>query len=383
MKPETEKIKSTSTTNKITTNDVVATAVPRKKGGFSLFGKVSLINIILTIRHLSVMLKSGLALEDALKVLSERAPDQKLKDTYTDMLNDVRSGKTLGESMKNQRKVFSDIMISLIDVGEQGGTLEKNLVYLADYLKKNYELQKKVKNAMLYPIIVFVLTMVEMLGVVYFLLPKLESLFNSFKNPPEFTVFVLNASKFLRDNNLAIALIIIGMVIAMILFLRTKIGRKFKDYLLLNFPIIRGLTRANILTTFSKTLAILLQSGIPISKAIEISANTIENSYYQKALRVIFEDIKAGLNLAESMSKHEKYFPATFIKIVEIGENTGTLEDNLNYLYEFYRDDLEDMSNNISTLIEPLLLIFIGIMIGFLAIIIVGPIYQLTGTINE
>jgi len=357
---------------------------PQKSKEFHLFNRTSIVNIILTLRHLSVMLKSGLALEDALKVLSERAPDEKLKQTFTLVLEDVHAGKSLADSMKARKGVFSDIIISLIDVGEQGGTLEKNLIYLGDYLKQNYDLQKKVKNAMLYPIIVLMLTMVEMFGVIYFLLPKLDALFSSFKNPPEFTVFIINLTKFIRENILYIAIGLFITVFIFNLFInKTQLGRRIKDKFTIGFPIVKGLTKNSILTTFAKTLAILLESGIPLTRGIEITANTTENIYYRKVLLKANEDIKKGLTVAESLGKYEQFFPSTFTKIVEIGENTGTLDDNLEYLYVFYKEDLEEMSNNISTLIEPLLLIFIGVMIGLLAIIIIAPIYQLTGTINE
>ena len=360
------------------------TLKPQKRSEFHLFNRTSIVNIILTLRHLSVMLKSGLALEDAIKVLSDRAPDEKLKETYTLVLEDIHSGKSLADSMKARKGVFSDIIISLIDVGEQGGTLEKNLIYLGEYLKQSYDLQKKVKNAMLYPIIVLMLTLVEMFGVIYFLLPKLDSLFSSFKNPPEFTVFIINLTKFIRGNILYIAVGLVIVLFLLNLFInKTQLGRRIKDKFTIGFPIVKGLTKNTILTTFAKTLAILLESGIPLSRGIEITANTTENMYYRNVLIKANEDIKKGLTIAESLGKYEQFFPSTFTKIVEIGENTGTLDDNLEYLYEFYKEDLEEMSNNISTLIEPLLLIFIGVMIGLLAIIIIAPIYQLTGTINE
>lgn len=361
---------------------VATTAAPKKKSGEIYLTSVSPVAVALSIRHLSIMLKSGLALEAAIKILSEQTPDKRLKGAYMDILVDVQSGKTLAESMAQHTKIFSQVTVSIISIGEQGGTLEKNLVFLAEFLKKNYELQRKVKGALIYPAIVFSLTVVEMLGVMFFILPKLDTLFSSFKEIPAFTVFILNAAKFIRENALAIVVVLAVVVIALVLFLKTKAGKIFSDGLGIKFPIVKNLNKANILTTFSRTLGILLESGIPISKALRISSETIGNHFYAKALVAVHDKVKGGQNLAAALLEYPQYFPITYVKMIEVGESTGSLEENLDHLYDFYAEEVQEMSNNMTTLLEPLLLIFIGAMIGLLAILIIAPIYQLTGSLN-
>lgn len=347
-----------------------------------LLHHVSELDIALSIRHLSIMLKTGLAIEDALKVLSEQTPDLKLKTTYAQILKDVRSGMSMAGSMKKHKDVFSEIIISIIDIGEQGATLEKNLNFLADYLKKNYELQKKVKGALIYPLIILTVTLIEMLGVIFFILPKLESLFSAFETTSPLTLFILNAASFVRLNGVALAIAIVIIMLIMSRLLATKTGRKFKDRISLTFPVIKNLTKNNLLTSFSRTLSILLESGIPIQNAMKISSNTISNSVYERILTDISNRIKSGHTLADSMERYVKYFPPTYVKMIEIGESTGSLEANLNYLYEFYAEEVQDMSNNLTTLLEPVMLVIIGVMIGILALTIIGPIYQLTGSIR-
>jgi type IV pilus assembly protein PilC len=347
------------------------------------FGKVPMLDIVLSIRQISLMLKSTLAIEDVLKALTQQSFNIKLKQTYEEILKDVQSGMSLSESMAQHKKVFSNIVISIIRAGEQGGTLENNLVYLADYLKKDYELKKKVKGAMFYPIIVFGLTIMESFGVIFFILPKLETLFSSFQNIPAFTKFMMDGTKFIRMNTVPIGAGIVVFVTAYIMFMRTSTGKIIKDHVALSFPVIRKLNKHGILANFSRSLGILLDSGIPIVNAIKISAETVDNSIYSKILADVHEQVKSGKSLTESLSKYPLYFPTTFTKLIEVGEQTGTLEENLLYLHEFYADDVADMSNNLATLLEPILLVFIGLMIGLLAISIVGPIYQLTGSINE
>ena len=304
----------------------------KRKFEINLFKKkVSTLNIVMAVKHLAIMLKSGLPLEEAIEVLALRGDDVTLRKAFSVIKKDLDSCVTLAQSMKKFRDIFSEIAISLVDVGEQGGTLEKNLLFLSDYLKKSYELQKKVRGAMIYPIIIFGMTMAEMLGVVFFLFPKLESLFASFKNKGSLTELILNISTFLRGNIGLIAVVLVVVAFILKKFLKTKTGIKFKDNLALNFPIIKNLTKCNILATFSRTLFILLGSGIPISKAIEISARTTENGNYSRVLLKIFDQVKSGQNLADSLGKYSKYFPATFTKMIEIGERTGSLEENLKY----------------------------------------------------
>lgn len=357
---------------------------PRKgENSTKQIGRVSPLDVALSIRHISIMLKSGMSLSEALNVVAGQTTNPKLKKAYELVLADVQSGMTVSEAMSKHPKVFSHVITSVINVGEEGGTLEQNLIFLADFLKKNHDLNKKVRGALIYPAIVFAITVIEMVGVMFFILPKLEDLFQSFSGVPPFTLFILGLSRFLRENIFIIIGVVAVVVTLTVMFFRTEAGIKLKDKMMLKIPIIKVLNQKHIITNFSRTLGILLQSGIPISNALEISSRTVENSVYTKILSTVHQSVKAGNTLASSLEKYPAYFPPTFTKMIQIGEETGTLEDNLNYLYDFYTEEVTDMSNNLATLLEPLLLIFIGVMIGMLAIMIVGPIYQLTGSINN
>lgn len=348
-----------------------------------LFHKVSGVDLALSIRHMAVMLESGLSLEDTLEVISKQSPDPKLKEAYLDILRDVRSGKVMSSSMRKYPKIFSDVIISIVEVGEQGGTLEKNLNFLAVFLKKNYELLRKVKGAMVYPAIILLLTAVEMLGVIYFILPKMESLFNAFDDPPALTMFILNFSKFTRANILLITIVLAVVIFVAVKFFKTPRGIELKDRLSLRVPIIRDLIRKNILATFSRTLGILLESGIPLADGLKITAATTTNVVYSRIFDELQKEVQKGNNIADFLEKYPKHFPPLYVKMISVGEKTATLEDNLLYLYDYFAEEVEEMTSNMSTIIEPLLLIFIGVMVAILAISIVGPIYQLTGNINQ
>ncbi len=355
----------------------------RKKGNqIVLFSKVSELETALAIRNLTLMLKSGLALGEAVESLIDQTSNPKLQKVLTKIAADIQQGKTLSEAMALHKKVFSPIIVSIVSVGEQAGALEKNLGFLSDYLKKNHELKKKVKGALIYPGIVLSLTLLEMVGVVFLILPKLEELFLTFENIPDFTRLVLTGSAFVRNNASILAGGAATIFFLIFLFLKTKPGRIFKDVVALRFPVLKNLTKNNILANFSRTVMILLQSGMPITNALEISSDTAGNHFYRKALKKVYEETKSGVSISQSLSRFEKLFPETYIKLIEVSEGTGSLEENLEYLYDFHAEKVTDMSNNLTTLIEPILLVFVGGLIGFLAIIIVGPIYQFTGSIN-
>lgn len=393
-KQETKKPVETSTENSQTQNAKSVKALDKndpkaKKKGllnqeFHLFRskKVSQLKLAFAIRNLSIMLKSGLALEGAMTILSEQLDDWYLREIFGEILVDNRNGISIADSMRKHPEAFSNLVISLVSSGEQGATLESNLLILADYLKKDHEMKQKVKGAMVYPLVVLGITSIELLGVVYFLLPKLDTLFSSFGNLPDFTKFVMDASKYIRENTVQILIVLVIVIFVILRFLKTKLGKKFKDNASLNFPVIKKLTKNNTLATFSQTFAILLQNGIPIIKAIKIASETTDNSVYGVALEDIRASMEGGQGLSDSMLKYEKLFPMTYIKMIEIGEETGSLPDTLTYIYEFYSEEAAEISNNLATLLEPILLIFIGVMIGGLAVIIIGPIYQLMSTIN-
>jgi type IV pilus assembly protein PilC len=360
---------------------------PHKKrkgilGGQIYFGRVPQIAILVSIRNLYLMLKSGLALNEAVRTLAYQTPDERLQITYAEIAEKIDQGKNLADSMREYPKIFPEIVISVVGVGEKGGSLETNLSFLADYLKKAHTLNKKIKGALIYPAIVMALTLVEMIGVIFLILPKLEELFASFENIPSLTKGILRMSTFVRENAIILFAGLVILIILFLMFLRTKPGKKFKDFIAIRTPVIKKLTINNILASFSRTLGILLETGIPLVTAMEISTVTVSNSFYKKKLEQISEEVKNGKSVAVSMGKYPKYFPVTFVKMIEVGESTGTLEETLSYLYDYHAEEVEELSNNLSTLIEPILLIFIGFMIGGLAIIIIGPIYQLTGSIN-
>ncbi|MBP6976109.1 type II secretion system F family protein, partial [Candidatus Dojkabacteria bacterium] len=343
---------------------------------------VSTSNLLISIKSLAALLKASIPLSETVKTISEQSSDPNLNKIYTYISQEIDKGSTLAEGLRLFPKIFPETVASVVEAGERGGSLENNLMFIAETIKKEWELKKKLKGAIIYPIIIISLTITEFVGMIFVVLPKLEALFSSFPNIPPLTLFIMKTALSIRTNWLPILLIILAIVGSIIIFLKTKPGHKFKGWLALNFPILKKLFKSNILSSFSRTLSVLLASGIPLSKAMGITAATMSNYIYAEVLKKIYTDIENGKDLSISLSGYPKYFNNSFTKMIDVGEVSGTLEDNLMYLHEYYSDEVTEMSNNIVTFVEPLLLILVGAVIGLLGVTILMPIYQLMGTIN-
>ena len=344
--------------------------------------RVSIPQLLISIKSMSALLKAGVALSETIKTLSTQSSDENLNKIYTYINKRIDSGDTLAESMSLFPRVFSETIVSVVEAGEEGGSLEKNLIFIAETIKKEHELKRKLKGAIIYPVIIIGLTLSEFIGMIFIVLPKLEDLFSSFPNIPPFTLFVMNVAKYIRTNWLPILAIIIFIVICIIAFLKTKLGKRFISWLSINFPILKKLFTSNILASFSRTLSVLLKSGIPIARSLEITSATTSNYIYSKILKTVYGNVKKGQELSTSFAEYDRYFTKSFLKMVSVGETSGTLEDSLMYLHEYYSEEVEEMSNNIVTFVEPLLLIFVGLIIGLLGATILLPMYQLMGSIN-
>ncbi|MBI2356805.1 type II secretion system F family protein [Candidatus Dojkabacteria bacterium] len=344
---------------------------------------ISTSNLLISIKSFAALLRASISLSDAVQTMSEQSNDKNLNRIYAFMHREIEEGSSLSKAMKLFPKIFPETMVSVVDAGESGASLEKNLLFIAETIKKSYELNRKMRGALIYPSIIITLTLLEFTGMIFIVLPKMEELYKSFTNVPPLTIFIMEKAQAIRDNWLTIFAIALAILITFIIFLKTKYGKYFTSWVSINFPILKNLFISNILASFSRTLGVLLASGLPLSKAMLIAANTMNNQIYQKILMVIHKNIDDGQNMATSLSQHGNYFNKSFIKMVEIGEISGTLEENMMYLHDYYSDDVTEMSNNIVTLVEPLLLILVGIIIGLLGVTILMPIYQLMGSINE
>lgn len=346
-------------------------------------GGVTLTQKAMLARHLAIMLKSGLNILEALEIARDSATG-KLKKILKGVITSVQSGRSLADSLKDYKGVFSGLFINATYAGERSGTLEENLKNIAQQLEKERELSSKIKGAMLYPIVVLVAAFILGMVISFVILPKIIPLFEGLKaDLPATTKGLIWFSHFIEAHGLILFLSIIIFLILITWAVRQKFAKPVTHKLFLNIPVIKKLVINSNLARFSRTLGTLIKSGINIDEAINITKDTTSNYYYRKVLGSAAHRVSKGAKLSQDLAQFEKLFPKLGTKMIKVGEESGRLEEVLFYLADFYETEVDSSVKALSTAIEPVLLIFIGLVVGFLALSIITPIYEITGSINR
>jgi len=334
-------------------------------------------------RHLSVMLKSGLTIVEAIEITSEQISG-KLKRVLRGLLKALQSGQSLADAMARYPKTFSEMFINIVKAGEKSGTLEENLTNLAEQLEKDRELRAKIKGAMLYPTVVLIAAFGLGLAMAFFVLPKITPLFEGLKMDLPFTTrWLISFSHIIRENTLALFGGIIGVIGFLLWLIKRKFSQPATHWLLLKLPLIGKIVYQTNLARFCRSLGTLLKSGLNIDEAIEITSKTVTNYYYKKALTQVSCTVKKGTKLSEQLEQYPKLFPKLTTRMISVGEKSGKLEESLLFLAHFYEVEVDNTTKSLSTAIEPALLIFIGLVVAFLALSIITPIYKITGNVRR
>lgn len=349
----------------------------------NFFLRVSLQEKILFTKNLALSLKSGVSLVRSLQFLKDQARTRSFKIIIDTMITDTNRGMFLSASLTKYRNVFGDLFINIIKVGETSGNLPGNLLYLGDELKKRYDLRKKVRGASVYPIVIMIATIGIAVSMILFVFPKLLPLFNNLKvELPLTTRILIGVSKLISNHGFTLLGAIVIFFIGFGLLLRLR-GVKFIFHtVLLKVPLIKGVTINFNMANFARTLAILLKSGVNIIDALTITGNTMTNLVYERHLKDAGAEIQKGMFLSRYLAIYKKAFPLLAVNMIEVGENTGNLVENLSYLAEYYENEVDDFVKNLSSILEPILLIFMGVIVGFIALSFITPLYQLTRSIK-
>lgn len=334
-------------------------------------------------RYLAVMLKAGLNISEALEIIYDQGTGRFKRIIYK-VMKSVNSGNTLSSSLSKFPKVFSSLFINAVYAGEASGTLEQNLENVAEQLKREKELISKVKGAMVYPIIVLVATFGLGLAMAFLVLPKITPLFDNMGMDLPFTTRILiRSSDIVQEKGFFLFAVIIFSCFFSYWFLRRKFLRPVTHWVLLRVPIIKDIIRNVNIARFCQVFGTLLRSGLNIDEALKITKRAVGNYYYQKKIEIICNRIGQGSPLSENLENFEAYFPKLVISMIKVGERTGKLEESLFYLSEFFDIEVDNSTKSLSTAIEPILLIGIGIAVGGMALSIITPIYQMTGNVSH
>lgn len=365
--------------------------IGRAKTGFRefSFGGVPLIDRVLFTKHLAMMMKSGISLHESLEAIGEQTPNRRFKKILVTLLDRLRGGQSLASSMGRFPKVFDQLYVNIIQVGEESGTLEENLNYLAKDLDDRLELRRRVRAASFYPAIILASTLGLGLMLSYFVLPKITKLFRTMQVELPLSTKILLGTADLMDKHggVIIAGIIFGLI-ALRFFVTRKFMRPFTHWLLLHLPILGSIAINYNLAGINRTLSILLRTGLTIDHAIAVTADTTVNAVYREKLRRSIEQIRKGKRLSEvfrqaNQSKRAIYFPMLVTKMVSVGERSGRLDESFSYIAEYFEKEVDATMKNLTTILEPVLLVGIGLIVGFVAISVISPIYQVTSRFQQ
>lgn len=333
-------------------------------------------------KHLSVMVKAGIPVSEALSILTEQNKNKTVSRIIGKISDDVKSGKSLSEAMDKYPDSFGQFYTSLIKVSEESGTLEQNLIFLAKQMSKDYQLKKKIQGALLYPGLVLVATLAMSGFIAFFILPKLVDFFGAFDiQLPLATRILLFFANMFQNHGLAILISLVIIFFATSFITSMPKVKPYWHHFLLKVPLFGKLIFYGQLARFSRNLGVLLQSGVPIEKSLHITAQTLSNLKFQNDLILISDKASQGKSIAQVIEG--SIFPSLTAKMISIGEKTGKLDETLLYLSDFYEEEIDNISKNLSTILEPALLLGVGLLVGFVALAIIGPIYELTGSIRR
>lgn len=343
------------------------------------------LEILLFTKHLATMIKAGIPISEALSTLSMQTKSDKFKKILNSILADVDNGQPLAKSLSKFPKVFDKFYVSLIEVSEASGSLDENLDFISKQLAKNYSLKKKIQTAMLYPTIILVAATVMGGFISLFVLPQLVNFFDAFEiELPLATKILLFVANAFKNYGVLIVFGFVGLIALFEFVINLPIVKPKWHSLTLKFPIMGKFISDTQLAQFSRNFGVLIKSGVPISKAIEVTAETLSNLRFKKDLLSIGLSLSQGKNISLAMAnKRYNEFPPLVYKMIEVGEKTGKLDDSLLYLGDYYEEEIDNFSKNLTTILEPILLIVIGLVVGFVALAIITPIYQLTGSIRR
>lgn len=349
----------------------------------SLFLHVPLQEKVLFARHIAVAIKSGMTLNEGLKLVLSQTKSKSFKTILTTIVDDTNNGMFLSASMSKYQDVFGELFVNIVKVGEQSGTLVENLNYLAVELKKKKELHSKVRGAMIYPMVILCATIGIVATLMIGVFPKILPVFQNLNiKLPITTKILIATSTFMSSYTLYL---IVGLFLFIFLIWYISHYDFFKHawhHIILKLPVVGKIAIKVNAATLTRTLGLLLNSGVQIIEAVNITASTLDNYVYRHELAKAGETLRRGDMLTSYLKKNPTLFPPIMTNMIEVGENTGNLTENLSYLSEFYGGDVDDVLKNLSSIIEPLLLLIMGLLVGFMALSVVTPIYQISQSLT-
>jgi type IV pilus assembly protein PilC len=349
-----------------------------KTGG----GSVALADLVIFTRQLATMIDAGLAMVQSLQGLAEQTTNKVMRDVIKDVCTRVEGGDSFSEALQKHPKVFNQLYVSMVGAGEKGGLLAEILGRLAIYLENTARLRKKVKSALMYPITVTVVAILITIFLLVKVVPVFGEVYSGFGAAlPGPTQFLINISNVMKKYFLLVLLGGGGGVYGWLYFIKTKSGREFWDSRRIKLPIFGAIAHKICLARFTRTLASLVRSGVPILEVLQIVSQTVGNVVMEKAIKVAAGDIERGENISAALAKHT-VFPNMIIRMITAGEQTGKIDNMLERISDFLDEEIDTTLSGLTSLIEPLLIVFLGVVVGGMVICMFLPIFKMADIIN-
>jgi len=352
--------------------------------GFSIpgFSGISSKDMLIFTRQLSTMIDAGLPLVQGLEILAGQIENKRLRAVVTQVKEKIESGSSFSEALKEHPKVFDTLFVQLCAAGEVGGILDTILERLANYREKAEKLARKVRGAMVYPVVVLVIAIAVVIVLLWKVTPVFAKMFSDFGSElPGPTKFVVNLSEWMQQNILYVFGVITGVVVGYILLSRWPRGRQFIDTVMLKLPIIKPLVTKVAVARFSRTLGTMINAGVPILNALDVTAHTAGNKVIEKAIVDVRNEISEGKSIAGPLASR-KVFPSMVVQMIGVGEATGALDQMLTKIADFYDDEVDAAVGGLTAMIEPLMMVVVGGIVGGFLIAMYLPVFSLVSAVQ-
>lgn len=365
----------------IITNIEPADKKPFLSRSISLFDRVSNKDIVILSRQIATLFEASVSVLNAFQLLASETSNEFLRKTLLEIAGDIESGVRISMAMAKHPKIFSTFYVNMVKAGEESGKLSETFNFLADSLERSYELVRKAKNAMIYPIFVVIVFIAVMILMMVVVIPQLSGILTEAgQDLPIYTKLIIGTSNFFLSYGVYLLVLFIALVVFIWRYNQTKGGAYVVDQFKLAIPYVGNLYKKLYLSRISDNMDTMLTSGISMIKSLEITVDVVDSPVYQKVMNDIIESVKGGSSLAEAFSQHDE-IPPIIVQMSRIGEETGKLGFVLKTMSRFYRREVESAVDSLVGLIEPIMIILLGLGVGVMLAGVLLPIYSLTATI--
>ncbi len=342
-----------------------------------VFRGISSKDIVLFSRQLSMMFGSEVPLVEALRVLSGQTRNFELREKVFTLSKEIEGGSSFSKALSLYPETFSSFYISMVKAGEVSGKLSESLTYLANHLEREYELSSKTKGALIYPSLVVLMVFFILFLMVYTVIPQLSTVIReSAVEVPEITKRVMVVSEFVKKNGFILLSIFFVLLFITYKYYKTKKGKDFFDRFFLRIPVLSQLLKTVYLARFAESLSTLISGGLMITKGLELSADIVGSAVYKQAILLVRDEVRRGTPISSILSLSPDIFPPVFVQMTLVGEKTGGLDNSLMNIANFYQKEVERGINNLLKILEPALIIILGVVVGGMMFSILMPLYQ-------